>query len=204
MAVEPPLAREHHPDGDLDALLAAQLLVAWAGESGRLGWWRSILVSRYGGYDLFSRLTPHTAPWVILQAARENARRHDAARRVQSGDVDARLTLFHLGFASDEQLDERLQHHKRTGASPVVALPGLRDFIRLPTDDSDADSDDEFDRDGFEAYLRRRTVKYDILPGGRRLAGAPPTNLIEYTHQLLAALAPLSAEYPLPYYRRKP
>lgn len=203
MAAEPLQAREHLPDGDLDNLLTAQFLVAWVGETGRLGWWRSSLVSRFGGYDLFARLAPHTAPWVILQAARETARRHDAARRAQSGDADARLTLFHLGFTRDEQADERLQHHKRLAASPTAALPRLAEFIRLPTSDNDDDDDESFDRDRFETYLRRNTARYEVSPGGRRLIGAPPDDLTEYVHQLLAALAPLSAEYPLPYFRRK-
>lgn len=204
MAAEPLRARIRVPDGDLDALLTAQFLVAWAGETSRLGWWRSDLVSRYGGYDLFSRLTPHTASWVILQTARETARRHDAERRGQGGDPDAKLTLFHLGFEADEQADERLQHHKRGGKSPTAALPGLGDFIRLPTPEDDGDDDDTFDRERFERFLRLDTAKHVVEPGGRRLTGAPPANLPELVRQLLAALVPLAGEYPLPYFRRKP
>ena len=37
---------------ELDAALTAQIVVAWAGEHGegkRLGWWRSDLVSQFGG-----------------------------------------------------------------------------------------------------------------------------------------------------------
>lgn len=206
MAAEPPCARIRVPDGDLDALLTAQLLVAWAGETARLGWWRSDLVSRYGGFDLFSRLTPHTAAWVVLQAARETARRHDAERRNQSGDPDTKLTLFHLGFERDEQADERLQHHKRSGKPPTAALPGLRDFIRLPTgrdEDDDSDDDDSFDREHFERFLRLDAAKHVVEPIGRRLTGAPPAELPELVRQLLAGLAPLAAEYPLPYFRRK-
>ena len=143
MATEPLRERERVPDGDLDALLTAQFLVAWAGESGRLDWWRSTLVSRYGGFDLFGRLTPQTASWVVLQAVRETARRHDAERRAQGGEADHKLTLFHLGFERDEQADERLQHHKRSGKPPTTALPLLRDFIHLPTEGDDDDGDDE-------------------------------------------------------------
>lgn len=203
MAAEPLRARERVPDGDLDALLTAQLLVAWAGETARLGWWRSDLVSRYGGFDLFARLTPHTAPWVILQAARETARRHDAERRAQSGDPDTKLTLFHLGFERDEQADERLQHHKRGGKSPTVALPGLGDFIRLPNPDDDGDDDDTFDRDRFERFLQLDSAKYVLEPIGRRLPGSPPNELPELVRQFLAGLAPLADQYPLPYFRRK-
>jgi hypothetical protein len=42
------------PMSDIDAALTSQLVVAWAGETGeerRLGWWRSDLVSEYGGDD---------------------------------------------------------------------------------------------------------------------------------------------------------
>lgn len=200
MAAEPLRAHVRAPDGDLDALLTAQLLVAWAGESARLGWWRSDLVSRYGGYDLFSRLTPHTAPWVLLQAARETARRHDAARRAQSGDPDTMLTLFHLGFERDQQVEERLQQHKRGGDSPTAALPGLGDFIRLPN--ADSDDDDAFDRGQFERFLRLDGARYVVEPTGRRLTGAPPAGLPELVRRLLAGLAPLADQYPLPYFRR--
>ena len=51
---------------DLDHTLTIQLLVAWAGESGdppRLGWWRTDMVSEYGGGDLFKRLLPNTWQW---------------------------------------------------------------------------------------------------------------------------------------------
>lgn len=208
MATEPLRERERVPDGDLDALLTAQFLVAWAGESGRLGWWRSTLVSRYGGFDLFGRLTPQTASWVVLQAVRETARRHDAERRAQGGEADHKLTLFHLGFERDEQADERLQHHKRSGKPPTTALPLLRDFIHLPTPDDDGDDDgdddDTFDRERFERSLRVGTAKHVVEPGGRRLTGAPPADLPELVRQFLAALVPLPAEYPLPYFRRKP
>ena len=204
MGAEPVRAKIRVPDGDLDVLLTAQFLVAWAGESARLGWWRSDLVSRYGGFDLFFRLTPHTAPWVLLQAARETARRHDAERRNQSGDADTKLTLFHLGFERDEQADERLQHHKRGGKSPTAALPALRDFIRLPTADDDDGDDDAFDREHFERFLRLDAAKHVVEPIGRRLTGAPPAELPELVRQLLAGLVPLAEQYPLPYFRRKP
>ena len=75
----PPTAAE------LDALLTAQIAVAWAGEGGdepRLGWWRTDLVDEYGGEDLFARLLPHTARWAVLQAVREAARRTDARLRL--------------------------------------------------------------------------------------------------------------------------
>lgn len=208
MAAEPSRSRQRVPDGDLDALLSAQFLVAWAGEHARLRWWRSNLVSRYGGFDLFARLAPHTVSWVVLQTARETARRHDAERRGQGGEPDNKLTLFHLGFERDEQADERLQHHKRSGKLPTAVLPTLRDFIRLPTpndDGNDNDEDDDtFDRDAFDRFLRLGTSKHVVEPGGRRLTGSPPDDLPQLVRQLLAALVPLPDEYPLPYFRRRP
>jgi hypothetical protein len=66
---------------ELDFALTAQLVVAWAGESGeeqRLGWWRTDLASEFGGEDLFRRLLPNSWPWATLQAVREAARRRDA------------------------------------------------------------------------------------------------------------------------------
>ncbi len=48
----------------LDAILALQLTVAWAGEGladpKRLDWWRTDLVDPMGGGDLFARLFPKT------------------------------------------------------------------------------------------------------------------------------------------------
>src|SRR3954463_4150117 len=100
------------PTSDLDRILTAQLVVAWAGEGGedkRLGWWRSDLVSEFGGKDLFRRLLPHTWPWAVLQAVREAARRKDAEFRRQDHNPDRILSLFSLGFELDERLEERLQ-----------------------------------------------------------------------------------------------
>jgi hypothetical protein len=69
------------PMSEIDRALTAQFVVAWAGEGGeekRLGWWRSDLVSEFGGKDLFRRLLPKTWAWAVLQAVREAARRKDA------------------------------------------------------------------------------------------------------------------------------
>ena len=43
---------------EIDSLLTAQIVVAWAGEGGeekRMGWWRSDLISEFGGEDLIFR-----------------------------------------------------------------------------------------------------------------------------------------------------
>jgi hypothetical protein len=57
---------------ELHEILALQL-TAWAGEAAgepsRLGWWKSDLVDREGGGELFRRLVPRTASWASLVLA---------------------------------------------------------------------------------------------------------------------------------------
>jgi hypothetical protein len=172
----------------------AQLSVAWAGEAGeerRLGWWRTDMVSEFGGEDLFRRLLPDTWRWAVLEAAREAARRRDAELRAQLAEPDSWLTLFALGAAVDEQVTERLAHHKRTTPEPTDALPGLRDIVR-PT----------WDRDAFAAWLTHHgRPDVQATPAGRRLKTTPDT-IDALVAALLAALSPLSDAYPLPHARR--
>jgi hypothetical protein len=82
------------PPSDLDGLLTAQLVVAWAGENGeerRLGWWDSDLTGELGGEDLFQQLLPETWAWATLQAARAAAIRRDVAMRAADPDPDGLL-----------------------------------------------------------------------------------------------------------------
>lgn len=113
----------------LDEILTLQLLVAWAGEGAtdppRLGWWRTSMAEEFGGEDLFQRLLPHTYRWAVLEAVREVAKRVDARRREATADADQLVSLYRLGFALDEQLDDRLRALKRAGGEPVAVLPGL-------------------------------------------------------------------------------
>ena len=71
-------------DSDLDAILALQLAVAWAGEAQssppRLGWWRTAMCDVDGGEDLLRRLTPKTWEWGVLESCRAAARRVDDRR----------------------------------------------------------------------------------------------------------------------------
>ena len=180
---------------DLDRLLAAQIAVAWAGEAGeerRLGWWRSDLVSAFGGQDLFRRLTPQTWEWAVLQAVREAARRRDAEIRSQTHDPDQILSLYNLGFDTDERIEERLQDLKRSGPGPLEALPDLDGLLGRP-----------WDRDRFADWVRGQgEASFEIVPVGRRLKSAPPESLELLARRLLAALEPLSERYPLPHFRR--
>jgi hypothetical protein len=183
------------PRSELDRVLVAQIVLAWAGEAGeepRLGWWRSDLTSEFGGEDLFRRLLPRTWRWATLQGAREAARRKDAEAREKDHDPDRILSLFRLGFEADERLDERFQELKSSGKEPLEALPELAEAVS-----------DSWKQERFSAWLSAHG-QADVVtsPLGRRLKGAPPASLELLVRNLLAAFAPLGDEYPLPHYRR--
>lgn len=180
---------------ELDFVLTAQIVVAWAGEAGeekRLGWWRTDLASEFGGEDLFKRLLPNSWSWATLQAVREAARRKDAELRRMSPDHDQMVSLFALGFDVDERLDERLRDHKSSGEEPIRALPGLSAVISA-----------EWDRDVFVRWAEGRGVsKFETEPNARRVAGDTPMGLKELVAKLVGGLVPLAAAYPFPYVRR--
>lgn len=178
----------------LDHILTVQISVAWAGESGgdppRLGWWDSDLVDELAGGDFFRRMAPHTRQWAALEAVREVARRADTAARHAIAEPDQLWSLFHLGFETDEQLDERLAHHKRAGNPPDKALQDLYP-VAAP-----------FEREDMEQWLGNLAKpKYKLDPPGRKLRGSPSTEMSEVVNTLAAALLPLGDRYPLPYYR---
>lgn len=189
-------ARAPIPMSDLDLALSAQLVVAWAGETGeeqRLGWWRSDLISEFGGEDLFRRLLPSTWRWAVLQGAREAARRRDAELRRQDHDPDRIISLYSFGFELDERLDERFQDLKRSGRDPLDALAGLAPL-------RDGWSRPRF----FEWVDGHGDAKASPTPIGRRIEGAAPSALEPLVRKLVAALAPAAESYPLPHFRRAP
>jgi hypothetical protein len=91
----------------LNAILALQLTVAWAGEGRckpkRFGWWDTDLIDENGGGDFLSQLAPRTYAWAGLALAREAARRVDAKARSRHGDADALRSIYFLGFEIDEK-----------------------------------------------------------------------------------------------------
>jgi hypothetical protein len=183
------------PISEIDDVLTTQFIVAWAGEGGeekRLGWWRSDLVSPYGGKDLFRRLLPSTWEWAVLQGAREAARRRDAELRRQDHNADRILSLFNFGFELDERIQERLQDLKRSGRTPYDAMPGLANGIQ-PV----------WNREWLLDWVRGHGES-DIIttPIGRRIKGNPPASLDQLARQLVAALVPLVDSYPLPHFTR--
>lgn len=186
--------REPIPLSDIDVALTSQLVVAWAGEAGeepRLGWWRSDLASKYGGEDLFRRLTPSTWRWAALQGARAAARRVDAELRGRADEPDRIVSLFRLGFEVDERIEERLADLKRSGRAPDKALADLA------ITQADWSPDDFWDwvAGHGEPAGTASTV-------GRRLNGSLPASVGQQVRKLVASLAPAAGSYPLPHFRR--
>ena len=149
-------------------------------------------LSSSGGKDLFGRLLPNTAPWAVLQAAREAGRRKDAELRSEHHDPDRIMSLFGLGFEIDERLDERLQDLKRSGHRPEESLPGLTKGIEVT-----------WNRDRIPDRVKSHgEIATGATPIGRHIKGTPPANLGEIVHRLVGALAPLTDTYALPHFRK--
>lgn len=185
------------PTSILDAILALQITVAWAGESRdhtkRLGWWQTDLVDATGGGDFLARLLPRTHAWASLEAVREAARRADEQGRRGMAEPDQVRSLYFLGFDLDERLAERLAEHKRSGVAPAQAL-------QFPLQ-----LDTPFTADALTRalQLQGKPPAFDVVPGGRHLKGAMPESLEEAVRTLAAALVPAPDRYPLPFYRVK-
>ena len=182
----------------MDAILATQLIVAWAGEARcvppRLGWWQTDLIDPAGGGDFFARLLPRTHEWASLETVREAARRTDEQARRGMAGSDLVRTLFFLGFDLDERIAERLSELKRGSARPATALR-----LAVPLDAP-------FSASGFGEALRGsdRAPAYEVVPGGRQLKGAMPDAPELMIRNLAAALLPFPERYPMPLYRVKP
>lgn len=178
----------------LDQILVLQLLVAWAGEGAsdppRLGWWRTSLVDEFGGEDLFRRLTPRTWKWAVLEAARVAARSVDAVARSHAAAGDQLHSLFHFGFAIDEQLDDRLSELKRSTSDPAEVLPGL---VRTSSG---------WDLAQFIAWLSSLApVTAASSSVGRRLTSAAPSDHAAAARMLAAAMVPITERYPAPHFK---
>lgn len=187
------LAPTAHPAAGLDDVLALQFLVAWAGEGRcsprRLGWWNTDLIDPAGGGDFLARLLPQTHEWASLEAAREAARRTDAKVRAKMADPDKMRTIFFLGFELDEQVNDRLLALKLGRAKPHEALT-----FPLPLTV-------EFVADQLITALGQGDALFEVVPGGRRLKGTPPTDPHVLVRRLAAALVPLAPQYPLPFFK---
>ena len=178
----------------LDTVLGIRLAIAWAGEAGdppRLRWWRTNMVSGYGGEALLRDLAPSTWRWAVFEAALEAATRVDRELRSRDHAPDDVVSLFHFGHDADERLAERLAELKHSGNEPAQALRGL-DVCRA-----------QWSPRAFESWLQTAAPP-DVATGsvGRRLRGDPPAALDLMARQLAAALVPLGSAYPLPHLRR--
>ncbi|QED28446.1 BREX-6 system BrxE protein [Microvenator marinus] len=182
-------------DEAADAILGLQFIIAWAGEGGeekRLNWWRTDLVSEFGGIDLFQRLLPNTWEWAVLQAVREAARRTDQKIAARAQVPDRTISLFNLGFEIDELLEERLQVHKRSEIRPGQALN-----LEVMGEPGSSWKEDRF-LDWLSGFEK---VEFSPSPAGRLLKREASSPEI-LAKALVACLAPLSDEYPRPHIRR--
>jgi hypothetical protein len=165
--------------------------VAWAGEAAgnpkRLGWWQTDLIDPEGGGDLFARLVPRTAAWAGLELARQAARRTEAAALSRIARRDECWTLFHLGFTADEELHDRLAHHRRHQHAPADVF-GARLLAA-----------GAWNAPSFAAHVAPAAPpKVEITPGGRRVI-AKAESPVEAVPLLAAALVPFVEQYPLPF-----
>jgi hypothetical protein len=180
----------------LDEILALQLTVAWAAEAAgdppRLGWWRTDLVDREGGGDLFARLVPRTAAWAGLILVRAAARRVDEGIREKLARGDQIWTPFHFGFEVDEQLDDRLVYHRSHEHVPAQVL-GPRFLVERPWSTAALEE--------LLGGLGAPTVS--VTPSGRQVS-ARAASPADAAPLLFAALLPLAAAYPLPYVEATP
>jgi hypothetical protein len=188
------LPRDADTTAALDRVLTAQLVVAWAGEGGdeepRMNWWRSDMLAKFGGEDLFRQLLPNTWEWAVLRTVREAARRREAAMIERYHDPDRIVALFNLGFVDDERLADRLAELERAGVTRAGALPEL-----------DAMIVNGWDRQRFLAWVRTHpTSEHEIGPSGRRLRGPAPSGFEARVRALVGALEPLADSYPVPHF----
>jgi hypothetical protein len=170
----------------LDTILSLRLLVAWAGEASRLGWWKTNLLDPDAGLDLLARLAPRTgvlAAWELTHAA---AIAVDATRREAMAGGERAITLFHLGVEVDEAVADRLRGLKMSGAGLSPLLPAIGE---------------RFDPQTLATRLSSLAdVDVEPTPSGRRLKGETPSSPEVRAKRLAAALVPFGPEYSMPFY----
>jgi len=186
--------RDPHAATEVDQILELQLAVAWAGEGDteppRLGWWRTALCDEYAGEDLLKRLLPRTWAWALLESVRAAARRVDERMRQRADDPDHFVTLFRLGFETDERLDERLLELKQSGEGLSQSFPSLGALLG------------GWAPERFEAWLAHGDAHpYEFTATGRRLKGKALEDPLANARALARALLPLEQEYVLPHFR---
>lgn len=173
----------------LDDILALQILVAKAGETERLNWWRIDATDEAGGGDFFQRLVGSLSPMASTEAALKGA----AAKELeimQNASIDHEMvSLFHLPGELQIQVQERWGFYKK---HPEQLPEALQQLIA---------HDWTFESSAFEATLAGiDKPSYERSPLGRKVRGSQPTDPIDLVKNLAAVLLPLDTTYPLPYY----
>jgi hypothetical protein len=182
-------------NSDLDTILALQVTMAWAGEGlsepKRLDWWKTDLIDKEGGGDLFKRLLPKTHMWASLDAARNAAIHVDTQARLSMAKPDKIRTLFFWSFEMDEKIQGRLDYHRHRSKLPTDALP-ISVNIYSP-----------FNKAELEEAIRipGQKMNFKIVPGGRELIGPLPDLLELKARHLTFALLPFEKNYPAPFFR---
>ncbi len=184
---------ERLEDALLDRIIDYQVLIAWAGETQRLEWWRADAtdLENHGGGEFFKRWLPNSGALAAIDAARRSAMLVDAdARRaaVSTEDQDELITLFHLGSATDRQIEDRYRF-RRTHRTMKV-------------------HQGEFNRQSLAGRLAviADPPAIDTTPIGRRVcAPALPLDAAKVDALVLALLDGdgFPARYPVPYYDRR-
>jgi hypothetical protein len=118
---------------------------------------------------------------------RKAAIRVDETAREKLAHGDRVWTLFHFGFAVDEQLRDRLAWHRNHQNVPSECL-GARYWVGS-----------DWSKAAFESVLTGLgKSKVQVTPSGRQIETAAKLP-VEVARLLSGALLPLTAEYPLPY-----
>lgn len=177
---------------DLDTLLAWQLVLSWAGEKDRLGWWQTSVLDEFAGLDVLGNQLGLSKPvWSGLRALRQAAGAHDAVHRRAHATPSQLTSLFHWGPRVDEELDDRFRELRRVHPDPRDALPLLARVVgRGEWEDSwQGPAPLRAELGAFPTPKTRATTV------GVQLTDPDPDHLL---HQLLGALQ-ATPDAPMPY-----
>lgn len=113
-----------------DTTRAWQLLLAWAGEKDRLGWWPTSVLDEYAGMDVLKGQLGLSKPaWSAMRALLQAARARDAQARRSHANPSRLTTLFHWGLKHDERLEDRFMKLRGAHKDPRQAFPLLAQVV---------------------------------------------------------------------------
>ena len=178
----------------LDAVLATQLTIAWAGEARcsprRLGWWDTDLIDEAGGGDFFGPTPPADARVGLTRSCpiRRAARRREGPREDGEPRQDADAFLSRL----------RARRAAWGSASPPTSA---REAPRRKRSRSPSRSRRNSPRRNSSRRFQGGDVAFTAVPNGRQLKGKLPDAPDAIVQRLSAALVPFADQYPLPFYK---